>query len=255
MTNVLDSELHLITPSHPDHVAARHEQPRENTLEHYQLTHDYLVPSLRSWLDDGLSNSIKGRAELRLREFVELKSSEVTVNPGFVELVTMTALVPKVKRGTQGQTIITEGWKSYRLPILGIALLFLAAGYFGYRFYENDRKRTAENALTALIDCMPNEVGRKLELAKPFKKQLSEDWYQLAAETDFRSSLRGAYAICEFDQPTLEVIAILVNAIPKAEMDQLPNIRRALEKRFDLSQPILDEAFKASSGEVKASLP
>ena len=35
---------------------------------YYQLTHDYLVPSLRDWLTRKLRESRRGRAELRLAE-------------------------------------------------------------------------------------------------------------------------------------------------------------------------------------------
>ena len=64
---ILDRELRLITPTDPegsdeDRGGAR---PAGRC---YQLTHDYLVPSLRDWLTRKQKETRKGRAELRLAE-------------------------------------------------------------------------------------------------------------------------------------------------------------------------------------------
>jgi serine/threonine protein kinase len=58
LLQILDTELRLITP---------HESPgSDDTIARYQLTHDYLVPSIRGWLDRQRSDTARGRAELRL---------------------------------------------------------------------------------------------------------------------------------------------------------------------------------------------
>jgi hypothetical protein len=64
LIRILDGELRLITPIDPD-VAAREER-------YFQLTHDYLVPSLRDWLTRKQKETSKGRAELLLAERVAL---------------------------------------------------------------------------------------------------------------------------------------------------------------------------------------
>ncbi|MFM8398495.1 MAG: hypothetical protein ACKOAH_11765, partial [Pirellula sp.] len=53
---LLDKNLRLITPAD--------ESGQENRS--YQLTHDYLVPSLREWLNQKQRETKKGRAELKL---------------------------------------------------------------------------------------------------------------------------------------------------------------------------------------------
>ena len=48
---ILDNEVRLITPTNPE--ATDHEdcqQPTTTEGRFYQLTHDYLVPSIREWL-------------------------------------------------------------------------------------------------------------------------------------------------------------------------------------------------------------
>ena len=58
LIRLLDKNLRLITPSD--------ESGNENRC--YQLTHDYLVPSLREWLNQKQRETKKGRAELKLAE-------------------------------------------------------------------------------------------------------------------------------------------------------------------------------------------
>jgi serine/threonine protein kinase/formylglycine-generating enzyme required for sulfatase activity len=88
LLNLLDGELRLITPaeleevagdawrvageeqadpgkSNPSSPATHHPPP---TTRFYQLTHDYLVPSLRDWLTRKQKETKRGRAELMLED-------------------------------------------------------------------------------------------------------------------------------------------------------------------------------------------
>ncbi len=60
LLGILDGELRLLTPADPE--ACPTSGP------YYQLTHDYLVPSLRDWLTRKQRETRRGRAELRLAE-------------------------------------------------------------------------------------------------------------------------------------------------------------------------------------------
>src|SRR5262249_30384311 len=65
----LDHELRLITPTDPEGPSDEGESPSSRTDgRYYQLTHDYLVPSLRDWLTRKRRETPRGRAELRLAE-------------------------------------------------------------------------------------------------------------------------------------------------------------------------------------------
>ncbi len=70
LIRILDSEIRLITPTDPegkeaDGDAVPQTQPGQ---KYYQLTHDYLVPSLREWLTRKQKETRRGRAELTLAE-------------------------------------------------------------------------------------------------------------------------------------------------------------------------------------------
>jgi serine/threonine protein kinase/formylglycine-generating enzyme required for sulfatase activity len=73
MLRVLDGELRLITPTDPEGAGPEGEPAQAGDGEqYYQLTHDYLVPSLRSWLTRKQKDTRRGRAELRLVERASL---------------------------------------------------------------------------------------------------------------------------------------------------------------------------------------
>lgn len=69
LMRILDRELRLVTPTDPEGMDPEKADPRgPATGRYYQLTHDYLVPSLRDWLTRKQRETRRGRAELRLGE-------------------------------------------------------------------------------------------------------------------------------------------------------------------------------------------
>jgi serine/threonine protein kinase/formylglycine-generating enzyme required for sulfatase activity/tetratricopeptide (TPR) repeat protein len=67
LIHILDLELRLITPTDPGSMA--NETPSSQPAGRcYQLTHDYLVHSLRDWLTRKQRETRRGRAEVRLAE-------------------------------------------------------------------------------------------------------------------------------------------------------------------------------------------
>ncbi len=76
LITILDKELRLITRTDPDSSgdASVNDENQISENVYYQLTHDYLVPSIRDWLNTELRNTRRGRALIRLREL----ASQVT---------------------------------------------------------------------------------------------------------------------------------------------------------------------------------
>jgi serine/threonine protein kinase/formylglycine-generating enzyme required for sulfatase activity len=75
LLRILDAELRLITPTEPEEAvptasAAATQRPASQRF--FQLTHDFLVPSLREWLTRKQRETVRGRAELRLAERAEI---------------------------------------------------------------------------------------------------------------------------------------------------------------------------------------
>jgi serine/threonine protein kinase len=68
LIHILDNELRLITPTDPEGSTGKCQFISSGDRRRFQLTHDYLVPSLRVWLTRKQLESVHGRAELLLRE-------------------------------------------------------------------------------------------------------------------------------------------------------------------------------------------
>ena len=70
LIRILDSEIRLITPTDPEGTRAADDSTdaAEVGQKYYQLTHDYLVHSLRDWLTRKQRETRRGRAELRLQD-------------------------------------------------------------------------------------------------------------------------------------------------------------------------------------------
>ena len=67
LIRILDPKLRLITPTDPERFSGDG-KPTTASGQYYQLTHDYLVHSLRDWLTRKQRETPRGRAELRLAE-------------------------------------------------------------------------------------------------------------------------------------------------------------------------------------------
>ena len=72
LIRILDSEIRLITPTDPAGKEATEESEPISQAQvgekYFQLTHDYLVPSLRDWLTRKQKETRRGRAELLLAD-------------------------------------------------------------------------------------------------------------------------------------------------------------------------------------------
>ncbi len=70
---ILDNELRMVTPVDPLSQSGETDGASAGKGESfYQLTHDYLVPSLRQWLSRRQRQTRRGRAELQLASITEL---------------------------------------------------------------------------------------------------------------------------------------------------------------------------------------
>ncbi len=72
LIKILDREIRLVTPTDPDgrHAEEEISSRGEADQKYYQLTHDYLVHSLRDWLTRKQRETRRGRAELQLNDRV-----------------------------------------------------------------------------------------------------------------------------------------------------------------------------------------
>ncbi len=197
LLRLLSEHLKLLTPTDANGAQLSWEsssgEPQEHegseTVRNYQLAHDYLVPSLRTWLSAKQHESRVGRAWLCLEDraaFWKL-NRESRQLPSWWETLRI-VLWTRSSDWTDTQASMMKQARSLRLAqacLLGLCLLFLAAA-FSYgrsRLRQSTRQRTAD----ALVDQLKTaRIGEAL----PIVTQL--DAYDEEAEAGLMDSLDQA---------------------------------------------------------------
>lgn len=132
LMRILDSETRLLTPMDLDALDL-HDLNAMTGSRYYQLTHDYLVPSLRQWLTEKQRSTRSGRVELRLEERSRLwnASPERRQLPSLWEWVSI-RLWTRTSRWTPVQKRVMRAAARHHLRSLliaaGLVLVALVAG-------------------------------------------------------------------------------------------------------------------------------
>ena len=133
---VLDGELRLITPTDPEGLGDEGgSEPKPPVERYYQLTHDYLVPSIRDWLTRKQKETRRGRAELLLAERASLWNAKPENRhlPSALEWANI-RLLTKRRDWTQPQRKMMKraGWVHGSRPAALVLLALLARGGIEY---------------------------------------------------------------------------------------------------------------------------
>jgi serine/threonine protein kinase/formylglycine-generating enzyme required for sulfatase activity len=150
LLRILDSELRLVTPTDPEGVDSE-SKPGEAAGERcYQLTHDYLVPSLRDWLTRKQKETRRGRAELRLVERAALWAAKPENRhlPAWWEWATIRLFTRPRDWTASQQKMMAKATRFHALRGVVLLLLLLACwrGYEGYRLMQ------VENLVESIVD-------------------------------------------------------------------------------------------------------
>ncbi len=175
LLGILDEKVRLITPTEP----AASTEPSTSGLLHdttelsqqgeqyYQLTHDYLVPSLRAWLTREKGKSHPGRAELVLEERTAYwkDKRENQQLPSLLEYARIARHVhlnerKRDEREMMGTATRYYGW---RTALAALLLVFLAWG--GREAYS---RWNAQKLVTALMKSSPQNLAASVTEIRPY---------------------------------------------------------------------------------------
>ncbi len=161
LMQVLGNELKLVTPTVPE----SSEESGESAAEpHYQLTHDYVVPSVRGWLNAGLQKTWRGRAQLRLEERTaqwQHGDHDRRFLPGPVEFVSILLGVPWPGYQPPQRAMMRAAGRWYG-AIAAVVLLVLVAGAVGWS--ELRGRSNAPGLVEALVGTVePSEFQQKFD--------------------------------------------------------------------------------------------
>ncbi len=165
LIGILDGKVRLITPTDPegapDDEANTPGGTRGSAMSplpsrYYQLTHDYLVPSLRDWLTRKQKETRRGRAELRLAERAAVWNAMPQRRhlPSPIEYVAIRLLTDKKKWTEPQQKMIRRASWEYgrRLALIAVALSAIC-----YQMVEHERltrEREQEKSADALVQSL-----------------------------------------------------------------------------------------------------
>ncbi|MGO8747052.1 MAG: protein kinase domain-containing protein [Thermoguttaceae bacterium] len=223
LIRILDSELRLITPTDPEGKTGA-DDPQSSIArgqKYYQLTHDYLVHSLRDWLTRKQKETRRGRAELLLadRATVWNARSENRQLPSLFQWAAIRFLTGK-KSWTEPQRKMmhTAGRHHFfRGCTLTIILALLSWG--SYEGYGTLRARAlVQNLITAET----SDVSRIIHELSGYYRWAAKDLRETVESSDDpKAQLHASLALLPVDAGQVDY---LYERLLKAAPSQVPVI-------------------------------
>ncbi len=248
LVRILDSEIRLITPTDPEGAHASHSTPAQNWTGHryYQLTHDYLVPSLREWLTRKQKETRRGRAELRLAERAALWNSrpENRRLPSTREYLGIQLLTRRANWNASERRMMKQAGRRQliRSALVGAGLLIalLAAVEVSGRFQASALVKQLASADVVQVPEIVENLGSYRRWADPLLRAQFRD----SPESSGRK-LHAALALVPVDATFRDY---LVERLKTVTPHQFPVVRDTLQPhRAALVEPLWKSAEDPSA--------
>jgi serine/threonine protein kinase len=272
---ILDSELRLITPTEPESVAGagfgvgRQELKTEadptaapSAVRYYQLTHDYLVPSLREWLTRKQKETRRGRAELRLAERAALWNSKPQKRhlPSWWEWVNIRLLTTRRSWTTAEAKMIRRatryhGIRSCLLTVVVTAVLLACVSLSARVQFENADtvgEDYVQQLLAANLDDIDKIIPQVQSFANWTEPLLRDALQEAKASHDKGKQLRAALGLLASDPGQREY---LYHRLIDADPHEMRILRNSLELyKQELSARLWNEVEQPETGRESRSL-
>jgi serine/threonine protein kinase/formylglycine-generating enzyme required for sulfatase activity len=229
LLRILDSELRLITPADPSTLPAG--------AKYYQLTHDYLVPSLRDWLTRKQKETRRGRAELLLvdRAAVWNARPENRQLPSLLQWLQIRWHTRKGNWTPPQRKMLGKAEKYHAVRGLTVVLILLLLGLGAREGYGRLKAQTLRDRL---LEATTADVPGVVQDMAPYRRWLDpllqEAHAQAEQENDPRKRLHASLALVPVDAGQVEY---LYERLLKADPQEVIVIRGALsDYRQDLSE-------------------
>lgn len=211
LLQILDNELHLITPIDMDEAdAPKDREPASpRTSGYYQLSHDFLVPPLRQWLTREKRKDWRGQAELRLEERCGLWKAkrENRQLPGWWEYLAIRTLTQK-KRWRDVELAMMRA--AGRLHAIRAALVLALLSVLGWAAYEVNGNLQAAALVNSLQNAQEDAMLGVVEQMQPYRR-----W----AEPRLRTALNRPAQTAEQQRARLGMQMALVATEPDLVQD------------------------------------
>jgi serine/threonine protein kinase/formylglycine-generating enzyme required for sulfatase activity len=194
LIRMLDVELRLITPTEPD--ASSHGARTEGPAAHnFQLTHDYLVHSLRDWLTRKQRETRRGRAALQLADRAALWNAkpENRLLPSAREWASIRLLTEKRHWTEPQQRMMKRAGRLHGLRMCSLVVLIVLATWASIEGYGHlQASALVESLRTASTTRVPALIDQLRSYRRWARRPISE--LLTSTENDRDSHLRASLA-------------------------------------------------------------
>ena len=233
LLRILDGEIRLITPTDPEGAETESQQRRAVAAKYFQLTHDYLVPSLREWLTQNQKETRRGRAELLLADRAAVWNArpENRQLPSVWQSLGIWWLTQKRNWTLPQQKMMQKAGRYHAVRGLVVAAILCLVGFGAY---EAQGMLKANALRDRLLDANTNEVPTIVREMAPYRHWLNpllqEAFQEAKSNRDDRKELHTSLALLPVDSGQTEYLfGRLLDAAP----DEVHVLRDAMAPHKD----------------------
>ena len=178
LIGILDSEIRLITPTDPEGKEDSTPSTLQAGAKYYQLTHDYLVHSLRDWLTRKQKETRRGRAELLLvdRAGVWNARPENRQLPSLWQWFNIRWWTQKKNWTPPQKKMMTKAGKYHAVRAMVVAVLLAVATITGLVIRDQvEEQRKAHQAAELVIREQAKEQRRAHQAAELVIREQAEE--------------------------------------------------------------------------------
>ena len=252
LIHILDPELRLITPTDSEGSSSEGQQVTPSG-QYYQLTHDYLVHSLREWLTRKQRETRRGRAELRLAE----RSASWNAKPENRQLPsalewTNIWLLTKKKDWTQPQRNMMWALTKYYSKRAAVAIIVLVVA--GWLAFETLGSFTARMLTSSLPTIETKVTPGTVDALAAFRRWANPELRRMIRESrkDSKEHLHASLALLPVDASQVDYLS---ERLLSAEPSEALVLRDALKIQQSSLAPRLWSVLESAKPGDASLLP
>ena len=236
LLRILDGKLRLITPTDPE--GSQTESASNRNSKYYQLTHDYLVPSLRKWLTRKQRETRRGRAELVLSERAAFWNAKPETRhlPSWLEWARIQSLTEKRHWTETQRKMMQAAGRAHGIRLALLALLGCTITFVGLtirnRLTDATNESRAKGFVTALESAQIDQVPEIIAKIEPYRTWIDPKLVEAVSSYDEESAqrLNLSLALLPSDPGQLDY---LKSRLLAADAGQIHTIRQLLRGHQD----------------------
>jgi serine/threonine protein kinase/formylglycine-generating enzyme required for sulfatase activity len=238
LLRILDSEIRLITPTDPEGKEDAEPSTMQAGDKYYQLTHDYLVPSLRDWLTRKQKETRRGRAELLLadRAAVWTARPENRQLPSLLQWFNIRWWTQKKNWTPPQKKMMAKAGRYHGVRGVVLALLVAAVTIASWVIRDQVEQKQNETHAAGLVQAVIGaevaqvpDIIRKMADYRQWTDRLLRKEYDKAGDKS-QPRLHASLALLPVDRTQ---VAYLYERLLDAEPHEVPVIRDALASHKD----------------------